>query len=104
MLLRVCPGNAFSCRLIKTLRLCFARPQHQQYPVSDAIRGDLVWWKHFFQHYNGVSVIPTNVTVSNPDLFACDACLDACGAVCFAEFFHAPFPPLIACHKLNISQ
>jgi len=49
-------------------------------------------------------VIPTNVTVSNPDSFVCDACLDACGAVCFGEFFHAPFPPFIAAKKLNINQ
>ena len=33
------PGRAFSCRLINALRSCFARPRHQQYPVSDAIRG-----------------------------------------------------------------
>lgn len=98
------PGRAFSCRLINALRSCFARPRHQQYPVSAAIRGDLVWWKHFLQHYNGVSVIPTNVPVSNPDLFACDACLGACGAVCFGEFFHAPFPPFIASQNLNINQ
>ena len=98
------PGRAFSCRLINALRSCFARPRHQQYPVSDAIRGDLVWWKHFLQHYNGVSVIPTNVTVSNPDLFACDACLGACGVVCFGEFFHAPFPPFITSQNLNINQ
>ena len=44
-----------------------------------------------------------NVTVSNPDLFACDACLYTCGAVCW-EFFRAPFPPFIARHKLNINQ
>ena len=43
----VCPGHAFSCRLINKLRSCFVRPRHQQYPVSDAIHGDLVWWKHF---------------------------------------------------------
>ena len=95
---------AFSCHLINPLRSCFARPRHQQYPVTDTIRGDLVWWKHFLQHYNGISVIPTNMTVSNPDLFACDACLDACGVVCFGEFFHAPFPPLIVTQKLNINQ
>lgn len=50
----------------------------------------------FLEHYNGVSVIPTSVTVSNLDLFTCDACLDACGAVCFGEYFHATFPPFIA--------
>ena len=44
------------------------------------------------------------MTVSHSDLFACDACLDACGAVCFGEFFHAPFPPFIAAKTLNINQ
>ena len=90
--------------LINTLCSCFARPRHQQYPVSNTICGDLFWWKHFLRHYTGVSVIPTNVTVSNSNLFACDACLDACGAACFGKFFDAPFPPFIAHHKLNINQ
>lgn len=76
--------------LQQLLRSCFACPRHQQYTVNDAICRDLVWWKHFLQHYNGVSVILTNVTVSNPDLFPCDACLDACGAVRFGEFFPRP--------------
>ena len=49
-------------------------------------------------------MIPTNVTVSNPDLFACDPRLDVCGAVCLGEFFHAPFPLSIAAKQLNISQ
>lgn len=97
-------GRAFSCRLINALRSCFARPRHQQHPVTDALRGDLVWWKHFLQRYNGVSVIPTNATVSNPDLFACDACLDACGAVCFGEFFHVPFPSFIAANNISLSS
>ena len=98
------PGRAFSCRLINALRLCFACPRHQQCLVTDALLEEFVWWKHFLQHYNGVSVIPTNVTVSNPDLFACDPRLDVCGAVCLGEFFHAPFPLSIAAKQLNISQ
>jgi len=98
------PGRAFSCRLINALRLCFAHSRNRKYPVSDTIRGDLLWWKHFLEHYNAVSVIPTSVTVSNPDLFACDACPDACGAVCFGEYFHANFPPFIARQALNINQ
>ena len=98
------PGHAFSCRLINALRTCFASPRHQLFPVSNVTREDLVWWKFFLQHYNGVSVIPTAITVSDPELFACDACLDACGAVCFGEFFHAKFPPFIASQHLNINQ
>ena len=68
------------------------------------MREDLIWWKFFLQHYNGVSVIPTAIIVSDPELFTCDACLDACGAVCFGEFFHATFPPFIVSQHLNINQ
>lgn len=48
--------------------------------------------------------ILTDVTVSNPELFACVACLDACAAVCLVEHFHAPFPPDITLQNLNINQ
>ena len=33
------PGRAFSCRLINTLRSCFAHARHQQHPVTDALPG-----------------------------------------------------------------
>ena len=68
------------------------------------MRFDLAWWKHFLNHYNGVSVIPSNITVSNPELFACDSCFDACGAVCFGEYFHVPFPGSISEQHFNINQ
>lgn len=68
------------------------------------MRSDIFWWNYFLNHYNGVSVIPTNITVSDPELFACDSCLEACGAVCFGECFHALFPSFIAEQNLNIHQ
>ena len=68
------------------------------------MRSDILWWKHFLDHYNGISVIPTNITVSNPELFACDSCLSACGAICFGEYFHAQFPSFIVQQNLNINQ
>ena len=49
-------------------------------------------------------MIPTNITVSNPELFACDSCLSTCGAVCFGEYFHAQFPSFILQQHLNINQ
>ena len=98
------PGRAFSCRLLNALRLCHRRPRHTSFHITDAMRFDLAWWKHFLNHYNGVSVIPSNITVSNPELFACDSCIDACGAVCFGEYFHVPFPGSISEQHLNINQ
>ena len=98
------PGRAFSCRLINALRVCHASPKRQAFPVNGSMRSDILWWKYFLDHYNGVSVIPTNITVSNPELFACDSCLSACGAVCFGEYFHAQFPSFILQQHLNINQ
>lgn len=98
------PGRAFSCRLINALRSSAAAPRRTSLPVTDEVRSDLLWWKHFLAHYNGVSVIPTNITISNPELFACDSCLDACGAVCFGEYFRAIFPQFITARHLNINQ
>ena len=81
----VCLGRAFSCRFLNALRACFASPRHQLFPVSDVMHEDLIWGKFFLQHYNGVSVIPTAIIVSDPEWFVCDACLDACGVVCFGN-------------------
>ena len=58
----------------------------------------------FLHHFNGVSVIPTDIVVSNPQLFATDACLTGCGAVCFGEFFHCEFPDEILQKRLHINQ
>lgn len=98
------PGRAFSCRLINALRVCHASSKRQAFPVNSSMWSVILWWKHFLDHYNGVSVIPTNITVSNPELFACDSCLSACGAVCIGECFHAQFPSFIVQQNLNINQ
>ena len=58
----------------------------------------------FLQHYNGVPVIPSAIIVFDPELFACDTCLDACGVVCFGELFRATFPSFIVSQHLNINQ
>jgi len=98
------PGRAFSCRLINALCSSAAAPRRTSLPVTDEVQSDLLWWKHFLAHYSGVSVIPTNITISNPELFACDSCLDAYREVCFGEYFRAIFPQFITARHLNINQ
>ena len=58
----------------------------------------------FLHHFIGVSVIPTDIVVSNPRLFPTDACLTGCGAVCDGEFFHCRFPDEILQQRLHINQ
>ena len=40
------------------------------HPLSEDLRTDINWWQYFLSQYNGVSVIPSDVIVSNPELFA----------------------------------
>lgn len=60
----VCPGRAFSCWLINALRVCHASPKRKAFSVNGSMRSDILWWKHFLDYYNGVSVIPTNRSYS----------------------------------------
>ena len=85
------PGRAFMSRLLNALRSCTSSPKRTVHPVSDDLRADIIWWSYFLSHYNGVSVIPSDVIISNPELFATDACLTGCGALCFGECFHREF-------------
>ena len=103
MISYVRPGRAFMCRLINTLK---GAPHNCQSRITipAEVRSDLQWWKFFLQHFNGVSVLPSDIVVSNPYLFATDACLTGCGAVCFGEFFHSVFPEHIMHHSLHITQ
>ena len=91
------------CRLINILK---GAPQNckSRIPIPAEVRSDLQWWKFFLQHFNGVSVIPYDIVVSNPHLFATDACLTGCGAVCFGEFFDSEFPERIMRQRLHINQ
>ena len=54
--------------------------------------------------FNSVSVILSNIIVSNPNLFATDACLTGCGAICMGEFFYSKFPDSILQQRLHIFQ
>ena len=82
-------------RLLNALRSCSSAPWRTIHPISEDLRADINWWQYFLSKYNGVSVIPSDVIVSNPELFATDECLTGCGAVCFGECFHREFPDFI---------
>ena len=97
------PGRAFMCRLLNALRSCHSRPKSASFPVTDELHSDIDWWLFFLSHFNGVSVIPSDVVISNPELFATDACLTGCGAVCFGEYFHREFPEFILAKGLHIN-
>ena len=49
-------------------------------------------------------MIPSDVIISNPELFATDACLSGCGAVCFGECFHREFPDFILTQDQHINE
>lgn len=94
------------CRLINTLKNA---PQHCKSPpddhcIPDEVQSDIQWWMYFLQHFNGFSVIAADIVVSNPHLFATDACLSGRGAVCFGEFFHCKFPEQISQQRLCITR
>ena len=72
------PGRAFMSRLLNAPRSCWSSLKRTTHPVSDVLRADIDWWLYFLSHYNGVSVIPSDVIISNPELFATDACLTGC--------------------------
>ena len=73
------PGRAFMSRLLNALRSCASSPKRTVHPVSDALRADIIWWLYFLSHYNGVPVIPSDVIILKPELFATNACLTKCG-------------------------
>ena len=98
------PGRAFMCRLLNALCSCGSRRKVNAMPVTDEMRSDIEWWLFFLSYYNGISVIPPDVLISNPELFATDACLSGCGAVCFGEYFHRKFPAFILAQDLHINE
>ena len=98
------PGRAFMSRLLNALRSCSSAPRRTVHPIADDLRAGINWWQFFLSRYNGVSVIPSNVIVSNPELFATDACLTGCGAVCFGECFHREFPDFILTQERHINE
>ena len=58
------PGHVYMCRLLNALRDINSRGSARQ--ITDDMRADIVWWIYLLQHYNGVSVIPSNTMLVYP--------------------------------------
>ena len=98
------PGRAFMSRLLNALRAGFSRPKNTSFPLTEELRSDLDWWLFFLSHYNGISVIPSDVLISTPELFATDACLSGCGVICFGKNFRREFPDFILSQDPHINE
>ena len=97
-------GRAFMNHFLQALRSCASSSRHSCHPVTDDLRADISWWLLFLSYYNVVSAIPSNYVISNPELFATDACLKGCGAICFGECFHKEYPDFILRQELHINE
>ena len=93
------PGRIFMCRLLNALRNISSRLD--RLIIDSDMKADISWWISLLDLYNGVSVIPVNVTIANPEVFATDACLDGCGALCFNEYFKRHFPAHLRSRHIN---
>ena len=66
---------------------------------------DIMWWREFLPHYNGVSMMPLERWSQPDSVFASDACLVGCGAwePELGQFFHAVFPDHIITQARHIN-
>ena len=96
------PGWIFISRLLEYLR---GLPRVGKVKVPVSVRKDLVWWKTFLPHYNGVSMMPMERWSLPDEVVATDACLSGCGAwfETQREYFHAEFPEGIKRQELSIN-
>lgn len=95
------PGRLFVSRLLNMLPNL--RRSHHRFRISNEFRKDLLWWRRFLETYNGVSIIPDRLWSCPDDIFASDACLSGCGAVCGLEYFHCTFPAGIVQRDMHIN-
>lgn len=94
------PGRVFLARMLNFLR---GMPNKGSIRLSPEFCQDILWWRRFAPHFNGVSLMPL-YDWSLPDAeFACDACLVGCGGVYQGHYFHASFPDFIAGQRLHIN-
>ena len=80
------PGSLFMQRLLNVLRSHYSTSGSFQIPAE--LFDDLKWWSVFLNVYNGVSLIPEPVWVSDPSDFSVDACDSGCGGFYYGFYFH----------------
>lgn len=77
------------CRLLNALRDTTSRRSARR--ITDDMRADITWWIYLLQHYNGVSVIPSNVTIFLPAMPACQVVARDVSASTSSAAFLLPF-------------
>ena len=80
------------------------RYNHYHANLTAEFPKDLVWWLHFFQEYNGISMINLAKWTSPAKVFLSDVCFAGYGGVCDEQYFHGMFLPFISEQNLDISS
>ena len=96
------PGRVFMARLLNALSLIDSR--HTILPVTSDNLADVNWWLVLLKHFNGTSIISAQTLLCDTSVFATDACLTGCGAICHNEYFHHNFPAFLQQYSLSISE
>ena len=86
-------SRVFIARMLNTLR---GSSRNGLIPVDIEMRKDINWWRRFIAQYNGVSILWLVQYTQADEFISSDACLQAAGAVCDGEYYHAKFPYHIA--------
>jgi len=94
------PGRIFMCRLLNALRQ-FPASRTARVDIDVHMKEDIRWWVSLLQQYDGVSVVPQDTILADVQLFATDACLSGCGAICFNEYFKCTFPDSFHLRHIN---
>jgi hypothetical protein len=82
-------GRTFVRSLIQLS--CSTRHLHHHLHLSKAARQDIEWWQLFLPRWNGVSLMPSPLIVTNMDLqLYTDASLTGLGAVCGSTWWAIP--------------
>ena len=94
-------GRIFISRLLVVLGKL--KLQHHKFRVNQEVSKDLMWWKRFLLHFNGVTFIP-DVLWSEPDgVFSTDACLSGGGGWYNKQFFRFKFPQWVLGQDFHIN-
>lgn len=94
-----------SSRIFFSRLLNFLRAMDGDGPckVTEQVCKDIVWWKTFLPHYNGVSLIIQGEWGKPDVILASDACLSGCGGVMGDQIFRSKFPNGILDLELHIN-
>jgi hypothetical protein len=83
------PGRTFLRRMIDHLKtIPSSAASTTQYPLSDAFRADLTWWRLFLTKWNGIGIVPDAEWTSADSLaIYTDACVSGYGAMFGSHWF-----------------